>query len=139
MNLPFRSSPLIWPLKCASNSDILRPVAGTTARISAPVGKGTESSGTVETGAIVSDCFSKVSARHKEARTSYLGGEIQRSKDTVGRAEERKEEKYRDSPPDYLLFQVLWEAQQLWHWALRGCRFGYLVAFHSCSACPAST
>ena len=67
MNLPFRSSPLIWPLKCASNSDILRPVAGTTARISAPVGKGTVSSGAVETGGTVSDWFSEVSARYTNA------------------------------------------------------------------------
>ncbi len=91
MNLAFRSSPLIWPLKCASNSDILRPVAGTTARISAPVGKGTESSGTAETGGTVSDSFSKVSARHRNARISCLGGEDQRGEDIVGTAEERKE------------------------------------------------
>ena len=107
MNLAFRSSPLIWPLKCASNSDILRPVAGTTARISAPVGKGTGSSGTAETGSTVSDRFSEVSVRHESARTSCLGGENPRGGDTVGRAEERKEEKYQDFPPDYLLFQVL--------------------------------
>ena len=107
MNLAFRSSPLIWPLKCANNSDILRPVAGTTARISVPVGKGTESSGAAETGDTVSDCFSEIFARHKNARISCLGGENQRGEDIVGRAEERKEGIYQDFPPDFLLFQVL--------------------------------
>ena len=99
MNLAFRSSPLIWPLKCASSSDILRPVAGTTARISAPVGKGTGSSGTAATGGSVSDCISKVSVRHRTRECAVWAVKHRRDEDIEGEQKKGKKGNTRTSRP----------------------------------------